>query len=211
MMASSRLSSSMPRRILSVLACAAIGAVPLSACSKHAATPRTLVSVVDTQWTDAAAKRTETLSSTGKIKYSLPQLRIYDAKGELVYSLDPATGWKPTTIGSALDKAIAAGHPIPGPSLNETLADLQTADGRPARGAVAVDGAPLVFDYWASWCVPCKILEKALLQWQATKPRGSVRIVKAETDLMKFERAQGQKTYMVKKGPDGRLHKFEMK
>jgi thiol-disulfide isomerase/thioredoxin len=138
-------------------------------------------------------------------------LRVYSATGQLVYLLDAKRGWKPDTIGSEIDRAIASGHAIAGPTLTETLADLQTGEGRPARAAVASNGTPLVFDYWASWCVPCKILEKGLLQWQATKPGGSVQIVKAEADLTKVERAEGQKVFFLKKGADGKLHEVEMK
>jgi len=144
------------------------------------------------------------------MKYALPRLRVYNADGQLIYLLDPTQGWSPKAIGSAIDEAIASGRSIAGPALGETLAELQTADGRPAR-AVAASGIPLVFDYWASWCVPCRILEKALLQWQASKYPGSVQIVKAEADPMKLAAERGEKVFMVKKGPDAKLHKTEMK
>jgi thiol-disulfide isomerase/thioredoxin len=200
-----------------VLACG--GA--LSSCRRGAKPEQgtAVPAVVDTQWTSSAAKRAERLMEAalkkdpkrGGMKYALPQLRVYDAKGQLVYSLDPTRGWSPERIGGEIDRAIASEHPISGPSLNETLGDLQTTDGRAAANVVAARGTPLVFDYWASWCVPCKILEKALVQWQRQKPAGSLQIVKAETDLMKLQRERGEKVFMLKKGPDGKLHKVEMK
>ena len=208
----------MPRNLY-LLTCAA--ALALTACNRERNAPKheSIPAVVETQWTDAAAKRTEALADAalkqdpvkGGLKYALPQMRVYDAQGQLVYSLDPTAGWKPQSIGATIDRAIASGHAIAGPSLKDTLADLQTSDGRPAITAVARQGTPLVFDYWASWCVPCKILEKALLQWQATKPRGSIQIVKAETDLMKLARRRGEKVYKMERGPDGELHKVEMR
>ena len=178
-----------------------------------------MTAVVETQWTRSAAEKTEKLMDAalkqdpkkGGLKYALPQLRVYDATGRLVYLLDPTRTWKPDLIGSDIDRAIASGRTVTGPSLEQTLADLQTMEGRPARAAVAVHGTPLVFDYWASWCVPCKFLEQALLDWQAPKPRGAVQIVKAEADLTKLSRERGEKVFMMKKGPDGKLHKIEMK
>lgn len=196
-------------------------AAALSSCERRTTTEQsgTIRAVVETQWTKSAAERNEALTdaalkqdpSKGALKYALPRLRVYDAKGQLVYQLDPTLGWKPETIGGVIDQAIASGRAVTGPSLNETLADLQTSAGQSARAVVASGATPLVFDYWASWCVPCKILEKALIRWQAAKALGSVQIVKAEADPMKLTRERGEKIFMVKKGPDGKLHKFEMK
>lgn len=195
--------------------------VALSSCDRQTKPERraAMRAVVETQWTRRAAETTEMLidaalkqdPKTGALKYSLPQLRVYDAKGQLVYLLDPTRGWKPDSIGTDIDRAIASGRTVAGPSLEQTLADLQTADGQPAVGAVAVHGTPLVFDYWASWCVPCKFLEQALLRWQKMKPADSVQIVKAEADLMKLARERGEKVFMTKSGPDGKLHKIEVK
>jgi hypothetical protein len=175
-------------------------------------------SVIDTQWTRSAAERAERLTAAalkqdprrGGAKYALPRLRVYDAKGQLVYSLDPTLGWNSNTIGGEIERAIASGRPISGPSLNDTLAELQTADGRSASAVVAPGRTALVFDYWASWCVPCKILGKALVQWQSSQPRGAVRIVKAEADPTKFARERGEKVLMEKRGLDGKLHQVEL-
>jgi thiol-disulfide isomerase/thioredoxin len=125
--------------------------------------------------------------------------------------LDASKPWSPTAVAREIDHAIATRHPIAGPSLAKSLDELETREGRAAPSAVTVHGPTLVFDYWAGWCVPCKVLEKALLQWQSAKPAGSVQIVKAETDIMKAMRATGEKTYMITKGADGKLHKTEMR
>jgi hypothetical protein len=114
--------------------------------------------VINVQWTDQAAKRTV---SSGKL-YALPQLRVYDADGRLVYDVSNGA-MNPATIGSAIDGALKSGRIMDGPSLQTTLADLQTSRGRPAPSVIARPGTPLIFDYWASWCIPCKMLEKALL------------------------------------------------
>jgi thiol-disulfide isomerase/thioredoxin len=147
--------------------------------------------------------------SSGK-PYALPQLRVYDAGGRLVYNLTPGE-WKPATIGSVIDQALKSGRAVPGPTLQQTLADLQTTSGHPAGSAIAANGTPLIFDYWATWCIPCKKLEKALLAWAAQKPPGSVQIVKAETDIMKAMRASGQRTFMMKKDAAGNKHMMEVR
>lgn len=186
-------------------------AIALQSCRRQPQSESNAAAVVETQWTKQVAERAEALSKAGKVTFSLPQLRVYDAKGALVYVLDQKSAWKPATIGAEIDRAVSSGQSVAGPSLDETLADLQAADGRPASNLVAARGTPVVFDYWASWCVPCKILEKALLEWQAKKPADAVQIVKAEADPTKLDRARGEKVYMVKKGPDGKLVKVEMK
>src|SRR4029079_11062764 len=138
-------------------------------------------SVVELHWTDAAAKQAALLSKEGKLTYDLPQLRVYNGSGRLIYSLDTRKPWSPTAIGREIDQAIATGRPIAGPSLAKSLHDLRTTDGRAGASAVILHDATLVFDYWASWCAPCKVLEKSLLEWQSTKPAGAIQIVKAET------------------------------
>ena len=174
--------------------------------------------VIDAQWTRIAAERAKRLTEAalkqdprrGGANYALPQLRVYDAAGQLVYLLDPTRGWSPETIGGVIDQAIASRHAVTGPPLEETLGDLQAADGRPASAVIAPRGTPLVFDYWASWCVPCRLLEKSLVQWQASKPRGAVQIVRAEADPMKLARERGEKVFIVKKSADGKMQKVEM-
>ena len=200
---------------LGLAAPAVASSLALGSCHQQPSAQTPLI--IETQWTRNAAERTERLLEAapkrdprhGAIKYSLPQLRVYGADGELVYLLDPSRGWNPESVGHTINAAIDGRHPIPGPSLRETLADLQTADGRSARMGVA-RGAPLVFDYWASWCVPCKVLEAALVKWAANKPPGSVQIVKAETDIMKAGRSAGEKTYIIKRTSDGKARQVEM-
>jgi len=181
-------------------------------CQRADRTPNRAASasLIETRWTDATAKETAMLSKEGKIAYDLPQLIVYNGSRQLVYVLNTRKPWSPTAIGSEIDKAIAAGQRVAGPPLTKTLGDLETREGRPASSAVAGAGVTLVFDYWASWCVPCKMLEKSLVEWQSTKPAGSVQIVKAETDIMKALRATGEKTYMIRRGSDGKLHKVEL-
>lgn len=77
--------------------------------------------------------------------------------------------------------------------MDETLADLETADHRPVARQLLPTSGITVFDYWAEWCVPCKVLEKDLMAWAATQPAGSVRVVRAEADLMKVMRSHGMK------------------
>ena len=185
--------------------CVATAAIALASCKPQSGsgTKEAMPIVVEAQWTDAAASRAEDLVKAGKMRYSLPGLRVYDRDGRLVYLLDPSKTWTPASIGADIDKALPSGRMIPGPSLQETLSELQAGGNTPNVAA----GIPVVVDYWASWCVPCKELEKSLLGWQAQKEPGSIQIVKAETDLLKLERSRGKQIFFMKKGPDGKLHK----
>ena len=179
----------------------------LQSCNSRSASPGSprQTRTIGLQWTKAAADR---VAGSGK-PYALPQLRVYDAGGRLVFNLP--FGASATTVGSQIDRALRVDRSVTGPTVAETLADLQTYDGHPASTVVTAPGRPLIMDYWATWCVPCKALEKALLAWSADKPAGSLQIVKAETDIMKAERAAGQRTFMMKKDASGKAHMVEVK
>jgi thiol-disulfide isomerase/thioredoxin len=186
-----------------------VGATALQSCHRRSAeeAPKAAAvgpEVIGLQWTKQAAERT---AKSGK-PYALPQLRVYDAHGQLVYNLPLGA---PPTIGSSIDNALKLDRAVPGPTLAQSLADLQTYQGAPASSAIAAPGSPIILDYWATWCIPCKKLEKSLLAWAAQRLPGSVRIVKAETDVMKAMRAAGQRTFMVKKDACGKPHMIEVK
>ena len=185
-----------------ILGCERKPAEPRNEAPSSAAAP-----VIDTRWTEAAARRMNQLTGAGKVKYTLPEIRIYDGRRQLIFH---QTGVDPANIGSTLDTALREKRLIPGPAYDGTVADLETSDGRPARGVMPRSGPATIFEYWASWCVPCGVLEKEVKGWVLRQPRGSVQIVRVEADLTKLQRAQGGKTYLLKKGPDGRLVKVEI-
>ena len=158
--------------------------------------------VIETQWTDAAAKRT-----AKEISFVLPELRIYDKRQQLIFQ---QSGINHETVTETIQAAIKTDRPVAGPSYSATVADVQTGDGSPASSVIRPSDVT-IFDYWASWCAPCKILEKQLFAWTAQQPPGSVKIVRVEADLTKLEKATGEKVYLLKKGPDGKLARVEMK
>lgn len=174
------------------------------------------VQVIETAWNDVAAQRIQSLVAQGKFQYTLPELRIYDADQKLIFR---EIGDTPTIDPATLNRVIAADRPTAGPSFAETAADLDTADHHPAAARLPANGEVTIFDYWAEWCVGCKVLGKRLTAWAATQPRGAVRIVKAEADLNKIlsngqqangnggvEKSSRTTTSRVMKGPDGKLH-----
>jgi hypothetical protein len=161
-------------------------------------------SVVNTELTRSALERMASLVAAKKMSYALPQVRLYDGERRLVLNLvgfqDGAT--------REMDAALRSRRALAGPSYGDTMADLQTDGGEPAE-PIASNRMPIVFDYWASWCIPCRKLDGQLRTW-ASQPGIEVRIVRVEADLTKLERARGGKVYLLKKGADGKLHKVEM-
>lgn len=193
-------------RFLLIAGLAAAG-IALQSCNRSAQqhsshAPSSNSGTLGVEWTKPAGERT----FASHKPYALPQLRVYDAAGKLVLNI--TNGASAPDIGARVDQAIRVDQTVAGPSVAETLADLQTYQGQPASSAVNAQGRPLIVDYWASWCIPCKALGKSLLAWAARKPSGSVQIVKAETDLVKVAAAQGIKIerYQQVKGPDGKFH-----
>ena len=167
------------------------------------------VQVIEAAWNGAVAKRIQSLGN--KFTYTLPELRIYDAHGRLIFR---QIGDTPTTDAAVLNRVISADQPIAGPTLAETLADLDSPDHHPAAAELPADNEVTIFDYWADWCVGCKVLGKRLMTWAARQPRGAVRIVKAEADVSKLmgqAAAAGgntvtRKITRVTESPDGKLH-----
>lgn len=162
--------------------------------------------VIEGGWTDAAETRAKELVGAGKRKYSLPELRIYDARHQLIFRNYGTDAGKVAAIVSA---AISADRPTAGPSFSETFGELETSDHRPAIDSLSEHKPVTIVDYWAEWCIPCKAQEKELLAWAATQSADEVQIVHAETDITKIARANGAKIKKFMKGSDGKLIKVE--
>jgi thiol-disulfide isomerase/thioredoxin len=134
-------------------------------------------STLDTRWTTAA--RAAAVKSGGQVR--LPEVRVYDTRGRLL--LRSFGGGKPGTIVPQVMAALRAGKALAGPSLAETMRALETRDGRAALPQVRANPRIVVVDYWASWCVGCKVVSRELADWNA-KQGGKVLLVRAETDPM---------------------------
>jgi thiol-disulfide isomerase/thioredoxin len=160
----------------------------------------TTAAPLETRWTKAAESHYLAISTTSPKQ--LPELRMYDARHRLVLRL---FGMKPGTLGPELSAAIMHSRVIAGPSYAETMAELQTRDGRPALAGVRSSARFTVVDYWAEWCAPCKVMGAELAKWAALQPSGAVQIVRAETDPMAAARAAGAVVRHYKNGPDGKL------
>jgi thiol:disulfide interchange protein len=164
--------------------------------------------LVDTRWSSAAMTRFARASEARQQKKVLPEFRVYDRQDRLVYI---ATGMKPGTVAGVMDKAIHRNRAIDGPGFAATMDELETRDGKPALPQVRGHHAFTIVDYWAEWCVPCKIQGKELEDWAQRQPAGTVQIVRAETDPMAAARAIGEKSYKITRGPDGKMIKTEIK
>lgn len=193
-----------------------IGVVALmlaaTACGKETANQseapavRESPKVIEAGWTKAAEIRANELVRAGKLKYSLPELRIYDARHQLIFR---SYGTDAGKVAAMVSTAISADHPTAGPSFADTFGELETSDHRPAIDALGQRKLVTIVDYWAEWCIPCKAQEKELLAWAATQSADEVQIVHAETDITRLARAKGEKIKKFMKGPDGKLIKVE--
>ena len=162
--------------------------------------------VIEAGWSEAAEIRAREQVAAGKLKYSLPELRIYDARHQLIFRNNGTDAGK---VGAIVSAAIKAGKPAAGPSFTETFGELETTDHRPAIDALSQRSLVTIVDYWAEWCIPCKAQEKELLAWAATQSGDEVQIVHAEADITRITRANGGKIEKYMKGPDGKLIKVE--
>jgi thiol-disulfide isomerase/thioredoxin len=188
--------------------------IALACCSRSApsaeqASQRQPIQVIEAAWNGAVASRIKSLGN--KFTYTLPELRIYDAHRALVFR---QIGDTPTIDAAVLNRAISADRPIAGPTFADTVADLDTADHHPAAAQLPANKEVTIFDYWADWCVGCKVLGKRLMTWAATQPRGTLRIVKAEADVNKLSGEASpsggntvvRKVTRVTTSPDGKVH-----
>lgn len=196
----------MKTRVVILLGLALAACQKPDASSEKTAPGKPSVELVDLTWTAEAANRVDKLSLKDPMQYSLPEVRVYGAKQQLIFHKN---GLGPDDV-ELITRAIAEAKPIAGPTFAETIGDFQGAEGQPAASLVQPRNVVTVIDYWADWCVPCKALEKRLLEWAAQQPPGSVRLVRAETDLIKLGKAQGEKQYKIVTNPDGMKSKVEM-
>jgi cytochrome c biogenesis protein CcmG, thiol:disulfide interchange protein DsbE len=122
---------------------------------------------------------------------------------------------------TSIDDSLARSRPAPAP--NFTLDVLQKGDGRnPILARAAADGklslrelrgAPVVLNFWASWCIPCRD-ESPNLQstWEAERGNGVIVLGLDQQDITGDARAFIRRfalTYpMVRDGGDGTAHRY---
>jgi thiol-disulfide isomerase/thioredoxin len=158
------------------------------------------IAPIDLRWTKAAERHYLAVSATAPKQ--LPELRMYDAHHRLILHI---VGMKPGTLGADLSNAARHVRAAAGPSYADTMAELETRDGRPARAALRSGARFTVVDYWAEWCAPCKVMGTELETWAALQPAGTVQVVRAETDPLAAARAAGAVIRRYRQGPNGKL------
>ena len=102
----------------------------------------------------------------GRLKLAAQALSVL-----LVLSLLGLLVWKVAEESSSdVGARLAAGERVPAPEF-----ELPTLDGSDTLSLSSLRGKPVVLNFWASWCEPCKEEAPALQEvWQENRERGLV-------------------------------------
>lgn len=166
----------MPRFLLCpglslALLLAALG--PLRAAAADGPAWPSNVRVFEVEMTKAAAEKQ-------RERFSLPQLRVYDAKGRLLHSSD---GYD-AEFGAALNPLFQGKGKAKKELLKTDLATMQRPQGQPLAPLPAADFT--VVELWADWCIPCHAQSRQLAGILRGHPNRSFNLLHVEADMPKI-------------------------
>ena len=131
---------------------------------------------------EAQVAKVEVPKGSGGINFQLPQLRIYDAKGQRVLNL--------TGYGSSFSRMLAGvlegqGQPQSFALLASELDRLRTADHKPLARLPKADFT--IVEYWAEWCLPCHAQARDMAAVLTEHPKVRVNLLHADADLNRLK------------------------
>ncbi len=123
----------------------------------------------------------------GTNRWVIPVFEVYNAKGIRTYHHVGDFGSDPNAI---LSQAINA--KVENQTLDDRLADLKDADGKPYRVKNTAQYDEIFVEYWASWCEPCHQQMKQVREFISKHPKLKILWIKVEQDPTKLDNIQMQ-------------------
>lgn len=162
--------------LLSLLLLTALAAAATAAESRTPVWPQNVTIF------EAQVAKLEVPKGGGSINFQLPQLRIYDAKGQRVLNVTGYSGAFSAMLASVLE---GKGQPQASAVVASELSRLGTADRKPLKPMPKADFT--IVEYWADWCAPCHAQARDMARVLTEHPNVRVNLLHVDADLNRIK------------------------
>jgi len=127
---------------------------------------------------EAQVAKVEVPKGSQSINFQLPQLRMYDAKGQRVLNVTGYSGAFPRILASVLE---GQGEPQAFARLAAELDRVRTSEHKPLGQLPKADFT--IVEYWAEWCAPCHAQARDMAAVLGEHPKSRVNLLHVDADL----------------------------